>query len=404
MEKIKRYPRTSLCDEKGMVLVVGLLLVAVLMLVGTTAVMTSTTDIKISANYKTGNQAFYAAEAGAEEARARMKADAPNPITDAHQTESQWTAYIGVESKAQNKGYNSGNSMHQRAGSLQSALDYTVKIQHKTNASNQVIYWGDVNGDGIPERTTTAGTNVRNIYLVTSYGAASGANKTTEVEIARLPPITVPGALYVEAATTINGASTHIIGTDQCGGANKPGIVTTLGAGTITNNAGTIAGSPEISGGAPNIDVQAMIDSQKGAANYYYNVTSATQTGMNWGTPTAGATETSPSSCSDHNIVHYYTNGTSIKLTNTSGCGILLIEGDLEVNGGFSWYGAVIVSGSVTFSGSGGKNITGGLLSGDSVDADVVGGGAKILYCSSAVTDQTENQPLKRLSWKEANM
>ncbi len=80
MMQTKRYPRTSLCDEKGMVLVVGLLLVAVLMLLGTTAVMTSTTDIKISTNYKTGNQAFYAAEAGVEEARARMKADA-NPIS-----------------------------------------------------------------------------------------------------------------------------------------------------------------------------------------------------------------------------------------------------------------------------------------------------------------------------------
>ena len=41
------------------------------MLLGTTAVMTSTTDMKISANYKTGNQAFYVAEAGTEEARAR---------------------------------------------------------------------------------------------------------------------------------------------------------------------------------------------------------------------------------------------------------------------------------------------------------------------------------------------
>ena len=53
-------------NEKGMVLVVGLLLIVVLMLLGTTAVLTSTTDMKISSNYKSGSQAFYIAEAGIE--------------------------------------------------------------------------------------------------------------------------------------------------------------------------------------------------------------------------------------------------------------------------------------------------------------------------------------------------
>jgi hypothetical protein len=69
---VKRHPRVSPGDEKGMVLVLGLLLVAVLSLVGTTAVMTSTTDMKINSNYKSGAQAFYIAEAGIERARAQL--------------------------------------------------------------------------------------------------------------------------------------------------------------------------------------------------------------------------------------------------------------------------------------------------------------------------------------------
>jgi hypothetical protein len=69
---VKRHPRMSPGDEKGMVLVLGLLLVAVLSLVGTTAVMTSTTDMKINSNYKSGAQAFYIAEAGIERARAQL--------------------------------------------------------------------------------------------------------------------------------------------------------------------------------------------------------------------------------------------------------------------------------------------------------------------------------------------
>ncbi len=76
----KRHPRSSPRDEKGMVLVLGLLLVSVLALVGTTAVMTSTTDMKINSNYKSGAQAFYIAEAGIERALAKLRQ--MDPVTN----------------------------------------------------------------------------------------------------------------------------------------------------------------------------------------------------------------------------------------------------------------------------------------------------------------------------------
>ncbi len=52
--------------EKGMVLVIILIIVAVLTLLGSTAVLTATADLRISSNYKLGIQAFYASEAGIE--------------------------------------------------------------------------------------------------------------------------------------------------------------------------------------------------------------------------------------------------------------------------------------------------------------------------------------------------
>ena len=226
MAQQKRYPGQRLGDEKGLVLVVSLMMVAVIMLLGTTAVMTTSTDMKISANYKTGNQAFYVSEAGIEEARGRLKADAASPITDTHPTQTRWAAYIGAEAKATGKGYNSGNSMHSRYASLQSTLDYTVKIVHATNAAGNLLYWYDSDGDGLSDRNTTPSPD-KNIYRITGYGAAANANQVIEVEIARLPPINVPGALYVEAPTNIIG-NAHVLGMDQCGGVSKPGITTTL--------------------------------------------------------------------------------------------------------------------------------------------------------------------------------
>jgi Tfp pilus assembly protein PilX len=410
----------SLCNENGIALVAGLLVVVVLLLLGTTAVLTSTTDLKISSNNKTGVQAFFAAEAGIEEARARLRLanpQNPNLIADAYRTESQWNAYIGTSGNAQGMGYDNGNSLHVQVASLQSALAYTVKIQHRTNNGGQILYWGDENGDGINERTVNpvglTGFANPNIYLATSHGTAPDSNKVVVAEITKVPPFTVPGPLYVEATTTIQGTSTNIIGIDQCGGQNVPGVSTTLAANTVGRNGNpSITGStsptgspPSIVGGVTNINVQAMIDSQKDSANYRYTVSGATHTGMNWGAPVPGATQQDASSCNVKNIVHYNTNNTYIRLTGGStGCGILLIEGDLELHGGFLWHGVVLVSGNIIFTGGGGKNITGGVLAGGSADVDIVGGDANIIYCSSAISNQTEYQPLRRLSWKEKNI
>lgn len=55
---------TPLRNEKGMVMAVILMLVAVLVILGTTGILTVTTDMKISANYRENARAFYDAEAG----------------------------------------------------------------------------------------------------------------------------------------------------------------------------------------------------------------------------------------------------------------------------------------------------------------------------------------------------
>jgi hypothetical protein len=307
--------------------------------------------------------------------------------------------------------------MHVQMASLQSALSYTVRIRHSKNAAGQILYWGDADGDGIPERTANAlnagGLANPNIYLITGYGSASGASKSVEAEISRVPPLTLPSPLYIEAPTTIQGDGTRIIGMDQCGSAGTPGISTPL-APSVVNRSGNplIAGTtsptgnpPSIVGGVNNLDVQAMIGSQKGGANYTYNVSSATHTGMHWGMPVPGATPQDASSCGERNIVYYSTGSTSIKLAGGSaGCGILLVEGDLELHGGFLWYGVVLVSGSVLFTGDGVKNITGGVIAGRSANMAIVGGQASIIRCSSAISNQTCCRPLRRLSWREENI
>ncbi len=80
---------------------------------------------------------------------------------------------------------------------------------------------------------------------------------------------------------------------------------------------------------------------------------------------------------------------------------MLLVQGDLMVQGGFHWYGVVLVTGSVSFTGGAEKNVTGALLAGANASADLVGGNANILYCSRAVYENSHGLPLHVLRWVE---
>ncbi|MBW1781901.1 MAG: pilus assembly PilX N-terminal domain-containing protein [Deltaproteobacteria bacterium] len=405
-------------NEDGNVLTIVLVFVGILILLGATATMITTTDTKIGANYRASEKALYVAEAGAQEARDRLRLSSTHLITDAHTNSSQWTAYVGSDPKAQKKGYDSGNAMHVRVASLQTDMDYTVVIAHQVDGSGNVLYWGDGDGDGDFERHTDPDKG-ENIYLINSYGNAEGGSETVQVEGTRVAPITVKAALYTGTSASILGSSTDIMGEDGCGGGTDlPGIATPQAE---ASNPVTTSGNPTVSGAGesdpsisysdtPALDVEGMVDSQKGCADFSYTVNSATHTdsttpgpGDGWGTPTPGTTPEDPSSCSECNIVHYDTQGTYIKLSGgVTGCGILLVEGDLEAHGGFSWYGPIIVTGSFTFTGGGDTNITGAVITGEDTDGDIIGGNTNIIYCSAAV-DAVRNRSLPILNWKQGS-
>ncbi|MCZ6562497.1 MAG: hypothetical protein O7G28_07515 [Deltaproteobacteria bacterium] len=71
--------KRSLKDERGVILVITLLIIALLIGAGAGAMALVQTDLKISANLKNGTQAFYLAEAGIEWAKQQIKNAAANP-------------------------------------------------------------------------------------------------------------------------------------------------------------------------------------------------------------------------------------------------------------------------------------------------------------------------------------
>ncbi|MGH7774009.1 MAG: PilX N-terminal domain-containing pilus assembly protein [Candidatus Binatia bacterium] len=82
-----KRPNKALANEKGMVLVISLLILSLLIGVGVGAMVSMQTDLRTSANLKTGTQAFYLAEAGIEWGKQQVKKDAANPPNPAGGTQ-----------------------------------------------------------------------------------------------------------------------------------------------------------------------------------------------------------------------------------------------------------------------------------------------------------------------------
>jgi len=245
------------------------------------------------------------------------------------------------------------------------------------------------------------------VYIVTSHGyTAEGGNRVTEVEISKTPVPIPPAALYSKAPVNLKGTSTYISGKDHCGIDHKPGIITTTP--TITESGPpTVEGDPakEVNSDK-NLNLAEMVKSLKGAADYEYDYnTNQTLTGLNWGAPTPHGTTEPLSYDGDLNIVYFNMGGDkTLKLAGgTKGAGILLVNGNLDLSGGFTWYGEIIVTGSFNFSGGGEKNVTGGILAGESTTVNTdVGGNVGILYCSDAVGRLRNGiPPYKITSWRE---
>ncbi len=389
--------------EKGFILITGLFTILILTILSLVAMSMVSSELKFSSNDRESKKGFYIAEAGVEEVRARMQPTSLNPIVDQGPSNPNWKLFAGNLANALEKGYDSGNSNHVWYDKLIN-LGYVVTVTHKLNGSLKVLRWGDANADGLPEENTAVGNP---IYVMTSEGKTeTGAVKTVRIEASSFPEISKLAALYTKDKTRILGSSTYITGIDQCSAASSvPGI---LSKSVVTESGGpTIEGFPVpmITSDPTDLKIDKMIDSLIWKANYNYSYSNdQTLTGMNWETPVPGVTPQSPSSCTLKNVAYFNMKESSLKLSGgTTGCGVLMVQGDLEVNGGFHWYGPILVTGSIKYTGGGEKNVTGMVLSGGIGEVDEVGGNTAIVFCGTAIDNQTKNLPLVVLRWEELN-
>lgn len=100
-------------------------------------------------------------------------------------------------------------------------------------------------------------------------------------------------------------------------------------------------------------------------------------------------------------IAHGTANRTKMA-ANARGQGTLLVDGDLEIQGGFEWSGIILVRGSVIIAGMGNK-VYGALLSESVTENNSIGGDINITYSSCAIAKAVQGSslpvPLRTRSW-----
>jgi hypothetical protein len=306
----------------------------------------------------------------------------------------------------------------------------------------------EINVNGAPITDCFQGTGGSNppnwtpVYELTSLAVTpSGATRMLQMEVAQDPPILTNGAVDSQDNVHLNGNLT-VNGYDYCSCActatDSKGTCTAWGdppgrpgscdkskyaiysSGTVDppNSAETIVSgrTPPYAENQPwpwNMD---DLVSRYGAdaidvttAPYNWNCSGGdcgTQSNASLGTqpstpPTAPVDKSTPGY-----QVTYVPGNVRLSGNGSQGFGILVVDGNLDIHGGFSFDGLIVVRGVISFTGGGsdGVNVYGGIIAGQQSLVDtVLGGSVNISYDQCALPQSDKTQPPRMLSLRDIN-
>lgn len=422
-------------SDNGLALVAALILVTVLGLMGTSILIATSTEITISGNHRRGIEAFYLAEAGMEEARARLRGTPSGTVgfigDPGASYDPRWSAYIltsSVWKPTDDENYMDGSTNYipiQRsqtnttivANSLQAELPYWVKIRHKTEYESErsghrsesphyldldgnlgrhtkgnrgnTVFYGYPSPDSIKplEFTTFERPEGYPVEILTSHADLKGGSSIVEVELIHHPGPRALGALYAKNGVSLTGMSSTISGSDHCGAdSSKPPVYNLKPS--VTHGNAIFQGNPSSPFQGPlDIDLALTIGSLKRGAR----MITTDHIGISIGSMTDPRTLFADVRGPDRTGL--------LTIQNAFGFGILLVEGHAQITGPFHWNGLIVTSGTLTLDGSPGPiQIWGGVWS-DQVQH--LAGEMTLIYDSCAIKASLLSRPLTITKWRQ---
>lgn len=292
------------------------------------------------------------------------------------------------------------------------------KSWNNANAAGQLVTTKAYSpGDGSVDtvRVTYLGDGE---FAITSEGrvgtivGAQARKRLGAIVALNFPTVSLLGALTTRGSTNIGGSSfidgdDDSVGNWNCPppGAPLPGIAIADSTQISTSgckNYSCVAGSPKIEQ-TPlanndstytqfgNVSFQDLASTASPATTYsggtlngmgpaYIGATCDTGNRNNWGDPLR--TDSATAYCANYYPI-VYSSG-NLQVTGGVGQGMLLVNGDLSVSGGFQFFGIVIVTGHLKVTGTGG-HFTGGVLAQNvDLEQNTVLGNAVITYSQCA--------------------
>lgn len=397
----------SLRDERGMALVIALLVLLVLSLLATVLLVSVNVENKITGHGLRETSALNVAEAGIGEAQARL-ADGtltaalnedPLKVTQIFNAPAGSVPVPGADT--------TGFATAQPAGAW---LPYSqanrgpgvLTIEYKTNDARTAIYRYDHN------QNPPVGTYVDGypIYKITSTGTVGGDHRTVQTEIYTTPvPAEVMGAVVSNVSVKLGG-NINICGLNHkatmpnnalddpsyhTGDGDKYGVWGT------TNVSGT--GSYKVDGdpyGMAGNQVGPYIDENPPTGFYLgpWNVFGMTPSQFwNWIGPPVTAPPDPP------NGLVYIAGDAAYH--SATGEGVLYVTGDLTINAGFTYRGLIYVEGDLNINGH--AWILGGIVVKGNTELKIANGTADVYYSSEMISQAASQAAgnFTRLSWRE---
>jgi len=376
--KVSRLLKTAR-NEKGVVLVVAVMLLAVLVLVGFTAAILTSTDSKISANYRRSNEAFFNADAGVETVLAYLRANTVTYPT------------IDATPSIINGGTCPTSQCVQFSVTVPSgyAFSSTVNLYGYDVANRRFVF--RMTGTGSNNATRTIETYIRKNTSVPegADGAVAmyGGGPQVAFKTGGGGGYAIDGHDYpVPASPTCNGSACE---TTASALPPVPGLFTVMAPTTTGNVTAHLGGVPTQTLGTSreteyNNFAQMIIDSGS-TANPLYQSTLGTRANP---------------------AVTVIPNGSTLNGSG-NGAGIIIVEdgGSLQINGNFEYEGLVILRGSGRVFGSGTGNIFGTLVTVSHLTKLIdLTGGINLFYSSAALANLANIGALnsaQRVAWRD---
>jgi Tfp pilus assembly protein PilX len=397
------FMKTILRNERGFTLAIVLMMMVVLLSITGAGLLFSSLNVKASANLKGGTVALQAADAGIQHALAATPAGGD---FDSFWTGTGLTNFPCKNSSGTTGTCNGTTYKPTLTGSI-NGYSYTVVVDNDTTVVNE-----------------TATNDINKIVILTSTATGSGgSNRKVRAYIGRSPWVP-PGTIYLPGAPTnisetFNGSAFSVTGTDTNpwgavgSGSAKPilGIATTDSS-TTTEVTSTLTSSKYglVTGLGSNpsvasIPVSANVDVNQLATNLINlgveGVDRKTLSGSSFDTVDLGTSSSNPK------IVHLTNSSPSLRCGSGNdptavGYGVLIVDGNLTVNGLFRWIGLIIFKGpnaaTIRLAGasaSEGSTFWGSLLIKTPVTSVglTMQGQAKVIYSSQALKTVTDKWP-----------